>query len=149
MKPRITWIVVADAAKATVFSHKGPGKGLEPVKGASWAHEVKSSGEINADAPGRSFDSHGHGRHAMEPPTDPKEHAIQEFARRVAEHLKAALNYGSYERLILIAAPSFLGDLRKVLDKEVQKHVTAELPRDLVHMKIEDVARHLEEVLAV
>lgn len=149
MKPHITWIVVADAAKATVFSHKGPGKGLEPVQGATWSHDVRPSREINSDAPGRSFDSHGQGRHAMEPPTDPKEHATQEFARHVADQLKSALNDGSYERLILIAAPAFLGDLRKELDKEVGKRVQAEIPRDLVHMKIEEVESHLEDVLAV
>ncbi len=147
MKPVRTWILVADGARARIFLNDGPGHGLKPLSQID--HELKPSREIDADRPGRTFDSAGLGRHAKEPPTDPKRHSKQAFATQLADRLKAALNGHEFDRLIVVAAPVTLGDLRKELDKTVLNKLHGEIAKDLTHANEDEIAKHLESVLAV
>jgi protein required for attachment to host cells len=71
--------------------------------------------DLSADRPGRSFDSHGQGRHAMEPETDAKRHEAEVFAKQVADRIERARIEDEFDELVLIAAPEFLGLLRKSL----------------------------------
>ena len=71
------------------------------------------------------------------------EHATELFVKRVSDYLDKARNDHRYDRLHLVAAPKFLGQLRKELGKEVQKLVTSELPKDLSWLD----ARELEAKL--
>ncbi len=51
----------------------------------------------------------------MAPPTDPQRYAKFAFARGLAERLEeAAAAGGRFARLILVAAPRTLGDLREL-----------------------------------
>lgn len=69
-----------------------------------------------------------------------KEHTAEAFARRVAAYLEAAMHRGLYDELRIVAAPRFLGLLRKSLHKEVAKRVGDELVKDLVHLVNGDIA---------
>lgn len=149
MKPVKTWILVADGARARIFLNDGPGKGIRELAGHTSAKALKPSREIDADRPGRVFDSAGVGRHAMEPPTDPQRHAKHEFAAMLAQKLKAALDAHEYDRLIVVAAPLTLGDLRKQLDKTVLDRIHGEIPKDLTRAPDGEIAKRLESVLAV
>ena len=57
----------------------------------------------------------------------------QAFARRVAQHLAEALRQKRFDELRIVAAPRFLGHLRKELDGAVSATVAAELSKDLIH----------------
>jgi len=57
----------------------------------------------------------------------------QWFARRVGAHLAEALRQKRFDRLRIVAAPRFLGYLRKELDPQVLAIVTDELSKDLIH----------------
>jgi len=54
----------------------------------------------------------------------------------------------AYDQLILVAAPSALGDLRAALSPEVRAKVVAEVPKDLTKTPDAAVAEHLKDVLA-
>ena len=56
----------------------------------------------------------------MEPPTDPQRYAKYEFARELAERLEEAVHAHRFERLVLVAAPKTLGDLRELLPDPVK-----------------------------
>ncbi len=65
---------------------------------------------------GRSFDSHGHGRHTMlRENTGPKRRASKAFAKEIARCIISATSDGSCRDFALIAAPHFLGELRDAL----------------------------------
>ena len=64
MKKTVTWILIADGTQARVVEHAGPGKGLTTVKGLDWSIPPLQPQDINADRPGRSHSSVGHGRSA-------------------------------------------------------------------------------------
>ncbi len=149
MRKTVTWVVVADGAHARLLVNEGPGRGLEALPGGELAAEHAPSRDINADRPGRTFDSTGQGRHAKEPPTDPHRDAKRRFAREVAGRLDAAHKRGDFDRVVLIAPPQALGDLRGHLSKGVQAKVSGELAKDLTHLPIHELPDHVGAVLAV
>ena len=149
MKPVVTWILVADGAQAKVFEHLGPGKGLQAVSDAQFAQTPLRAGEIMSDRPGRSFSSVGSGRSAMEPTTDPVADRERRFVADVAAFLDSRLAAGDFQRLVIAAAPTALGDLRGSLTPKLEAAVMAELPRDFTGQRTEALERHLADVLAI
>jgi len=146
--PSPTWILIADGARARVLAQAKDFAPLEPA----FEHEeltgsTAQSREIASDRPGRSFDSAGQGRHAMEPPTDPQRYAKYEFARELAARLEEAAHDGRFARLVLVAAPKTLGDLRELLPNLVKAKVVAEIDKDLTKVPRHDLGRHLAQVL--
>ena len=149
MKPTRSWIVVADGAKARIFENHGPGKGLSARPKEEMHHALPPSRDIDADRPGRSYDRMGPGRHAMEPPTDAHREEKRRFADELAHHLNAAAQNGSFDRLILVAAPKTLGDLRQALGKDAAAKLDGELSKDLTQIPDHDLPGHLGEVIAL
>ena len=149
MKPIVTWIVVADGGRMRIFENDGPGKGLAQVKGLAVEDEHLTDQDIEADRPGRSFASVGHGRSAIEPHTDPVEFRETAFAGRIAHLLDAKLAAGAFDRLIIAAAPTALGSLRAALSEAVGKTVTGELPKDLTKTPTNDLASHFDGLIAL
>lgn len=149
MHPTITWIVIADGSEARFFANHGPGKGLEALSPESVAIDLQRTGEIMADKPGRSFDSTGHNRHAMEPTSDAKQEQKRRFLKAVAEGLNAAALSGQFDELILAAPPKALGELRKDLDAHALERVRAELPKDLVNTPEQELPSHFADQLAL
>lgn len=149
MKPITTWILVADGARARIFVNEGPGRGITELAEYSSDKAKLRTRDINADRPGRTFDAAGHGRHAMEPPTDPQRHAKRAFAAMLADELKASLGKHVFDRLVVVAAPVTLGDLRKEFDKEVLDRVHGEIDKDLTKARRDEIAKQLEAVLAI
>lgn len=141
------WVVVADSASAKIFSVAGPRSSLEERETLDHPEGRLPAGEINADRPGRSFASAGKRRHAMEREVDPKKQGIITFARRVVDLLENARAQGELERLILVAAPEFLGLLREHLSAETKRIVENEFALNLTGMPADDIRAHLPEKL--
>lgn len=149
---KTTWFLVADGARArllTMKSGRGTGQAqrLEPVLDREFIGSNIPSREIDADRPGRTFDSAGEGRHAMEPPTDPRRKRKADFARSIANLLDGEAKRGAFDQLVVAAPPQALGDLRAEFSSSVQALVTAEINKDLVESTNEDLASRLSEVL--
>lgn len=149
MKPVRTWILVADGARALIAANTGPGKGIERPLEAEFSNDPKANRDIQADRPGRSFDSGGEGRHAMAPRTDPHEHQKEEFVHTVADHINKAANKGKFDRIVLVAPPKVLGELRSFLDPKVMDAVKGELPKDLTKVPLDELSTHLGDVMAI
>jgi len=149
MKPTVTWILIADGARARVLENTGPGRGLNEVPGLEVTGENLRAGEIMADRPGRAFASAGHGRSAMEPSTDPVEKQEADFAKSLADMLDEKLAKKAFDRLIIAAAPKALGVLRKAISSQVQATIMTEKAKDLTRIPNADLVQHFEDVLAV
>lgn len=148
MKPNITWILVADGARARILVNQGPGKGIEQLAGADFRADHSPSGALMSDRPGRTFDSAGDGRHAMGAKTDPHTAAKRDFAGQIADFLEHNAQQKKFGRLIILAAAKTLGDLRAALPDPVRALVTAEVAKDLTHVPNEELLGHLGDVLA-
>ncbi len=149
MKAKTTWILVADGAQAKVFEHMGPGKGLRAIDDLMFEQEPLQAQEIMADRPGRSFASAGSARSAMEYSSDPVQVRERRFVENVAEELDKQLQKGAFDRLIIAAAPTALGDLRPALSKGLKDVVMAELPKDLTNVPTPKLEGHFADILAV
>ena len=145
-KPK-TWILVADAGRARIFEASGSADAPLGAERRSLAAAVPPSREIGSDRPGRSFDSGGEGRHAMEPPTDPQRHAKAEFAREVVQALDSARKQGDFDDLVVAAAPGFLGDLRALMPDPLRACVRREINKDYTTLEDPDLQRHLAQHL--
>lgn len=144
--PRATtqWIVVANGAKARIFSRLAPAGALELVSEHSSDDARHPSKDLGSDRPGRTFDSAGPGRHAMEPRGDFQELAKEAFVRDLARDLDQAATEGLFHELILIAAPRALHGLREGLSGPAQGRVVRTLDKDLTAAAPADIAKHLE-----
>ncbi|MEO5373172.1 MAG: host attachment protein [Alphaproteobacteria bacterium] len=148
-KRSITWILVADGARARLLVSDGPGGTLAVGEELDFIGTRLASRDIGSDRPGRASDGTGSGRHAIEPPTDPRRHNAVAFARSLVEMLEEGLGRGAYERLVLVAPPRALGDLRTLLPDAVRERVIAELNNDLTGASLADVSDHLRAILSV
>lgn len=149
MKRITTWILVADGTQARLLYNDGPGRGIKPFFEEVLHGRNLPGREIMSDRPGRTFDSFGQGRHAKEPPSDPREVEKRRFAHELAAMLDDALKRGKFDRLVLVAPPKALGQLRAELSKPVRARVSAELGKDLTHLSVRELPQHLASVTAV
>lgn len=150
MKKTVTYILVADGARARLYANHGVGKGLQPVSGATHKADLHHHDrEILTDKPGRGHNSVGEARSAMEPPTVWHRFEKHKFAREMAKVLDAAAANKAFDRLILVAPPATLGDLRTELGDATRKMVMAELPKDLTRHAEQELPDHLGGVLAI
>jgi protein required for attachment to host cells len=83
-------------------------------------------------------------KHGIEPGKDLHEVAEEEFITRYSAMLNSAWNAGSFDQLILVAAPRALGYLRSALPPALRKVVTAEFPKDMTRSKPEVIARLID-----
>lgn len=145
MREHIAWILVADAGRAKIYRHDGRGKGLALVEEIE--PPASPAVEWGTDRPGRSFESVGSARHAHEPRRDPHDQAEDDFAREVCRRLDGAAKDGRFERLILVAAPRFLGMLRSHLGDHAGGRLIGTLDKDLVRAPEQQIANSLGHLL--
>lgn len=149
MKKTITWILVADGARARIYKNEGPGKGVEPAVDEEFRHDLPRTREMGTDRPGRVHESATTGRSAMENPVDWHRFEKEKFAKEIAGILDRASTAGAFKRLILVAPPRTLGDLRTALSANTRKKVTGEIDKDLTQVTPGELPDHLGGVLAV
>ena len=141
-----TWVLIADGARARILQADGESDGLQLVPGCEFGVDDPPDRDIDADKPGRTFDSVGSGRHGMEPKTSPHRHRKAEFARHLAEFLEKKRTQKAFERLLIAAAPVTLGDLRQTLSKGVKAAIGGEVAKDLTGIPDREIADHLGDL---
>ena len=125
-----TWILIGDGEKALFFRNDGDAdypnfKILRVLE-----QENPSTSAQGTDAPGSRSDGPGPHRSAMEP-TDWHMLEKHRFAKEVADALYKAAHKGRFSKLVVVAPPVTLGDLRKGFHKEVANRVVAEVDKTL------------------
>ncbi|MGI9419031.1 MAG: host attachment protein [Geminicoccaceae bacterium] len=147
MKPQTTWILIADASQAHVVASVGRGSDLVKVDDLQLGAATLPGRELAADRPGRSFDRAGEGRHSMEPRTNPRNVEQERFAREIVGALDKADRRERFDRLIVVAPPTFMDLLRGILSSNLARKVDGELTKDLTKVAIHDLPDHLEPIL--
>lgn len=142
-----TWILVADGARAHILLNRGPATGLEPVGGHDFAAPLPPTRELGSDRPGRTHRSADSTRAAMEPRVDWHAYEKHLFAKSMAKVLDEAAMAKAFDRLVLVAPPRVLGELRAALGAQTRALVKAELNKDLTHLAPHELLPHLADVL--
>ncbi len=146
MKKTITWVLVADGARARILRSDRPGADLAPVIDEAYRPATEPTRALGADRPGRVHDSADVGRHALEPRVDWHLYEKEQFARKMAAVVNRGARDGAFDRLVLVAPPGTLGQLRAALDKHASGRVVAELGKDLTRETAAELRSRLEEI---
>lgn len=147
MKAVRTWVLIADGGHAKVLQIDGSRRSLEPQADMDVSVELPPSRELVTDRAVRTYESKGHARHAKGDKVDPHRELKRAFAKSVGKALEAKLADGRFERLVVVAPPPALGDLREALPKKVRAAVVGEVAKDLVKTPKARLWPHLEGVL--
>lgn len=144
---KVTWIAVADGGKAMLLVNDGTD--AAPLLSVLAKDELDNPAarEQGADRPGRRPDPGAGQRSAMEA-TDWHELGEARFVHGFAERLNRAAEQGRFERLVLIAPPKVLGQLRPALSARVAGCLVAEIGSDLTGQPVDQIAQHLAKALA-
>lgn len=142
-----TWILIADGARARILAHEAPGSELRTLPGMVFAGEHAATHDLVSERQGRSYESHSPSRSAIESHSDPHRELKSAFAKRMADVLATELGKKSYDRLVIVAAPVTLGDLRAAISESVRARVCAEIASDLTKTPDSELGRHLKHVL--
>ena len=135
-----TWVVVAESSRAKIFQveKNDSTRSLKEIKGfthtTSRSHKNQLAGSQQKESRhsqlSDTFDTH-------------KDHERTEFARSLSQHLNHARTKGQFKKLILMSPPKFLGDLRKSLGHETNKHVVSAIHKNLVRHDVNDIQAHI------
>jgi protein required for attachment to host cells len=133
---RPLWVLVADESRARILNWPGHGHDLEPVDELTDAAARADRADLRRDAYGRRAggDQRMGGNTTSSASDDELHREAAGFARRVAQWLADAQMKGHFEALRIVAAPRFLGLLRKALPPAVAQRVTDDAPQDLVQL---------------
>ncbi len=100
--------------------------------------------EFASDRPGRTFDIVGQGRHAKSPAESGQDHQTLLFARQVAEYLNTAIAESRVNKLVIFAAPNFLGYLRSELSDTALKSIALAESRNVSDLDEREIKSYFE-----
>ena len=139
------WVVVADSVRCRLYEKEKVGSDLCEKK--AWVHPIgrQNDSDMVSDRSGSAQGSVGQGRHAMQQKTDPKEHERDVFAHEICQKLEKARSRGSFDKLVLVAPPAFLGKMRGEMSDELRRLVVAEVNKDLTHCSTTELEQYIKQ----
>ncbi|WP_227285972.1 host attachment family protein [Boseongicola sp. H5] len=142
-----TWVLVADGEKALLCENIGDADHPLLEVRREDHQENPPNRDQGAHKPGRFNDGPSVHRSAVED-TDWHRLAQDRFAQDLSEMLYKRAHRHRFERLIIVAAPRILGELRGQIHKEVASRVIAELPMTLTNHPLDEVATRISARLS-
>lgn len=137
------WVLVAESSRAKLFSAENRKAPLVEIGDFAHPEARLHEGDLVSDQSGSDGGSVGQGRHVLDNKTSARDIERTEFARNLAHRLEAARKEKAFDRVVLIAPPSFLGLLRDNLSDEVMERVTEQIDKNLVQQPAHVVREHL------
>lgn len=141
-----TWVLVADSEKALFLENTTDAQNPNLQVRRKEEQENPADREQSANRPGRFNDGPSVHRSAVDD-TDWHQLAKERFAADLADRLYKMAHKGKFERLVLVAAPEVLGELRKNLHKEVADCVVGEVAKNLTNHEISKIEEMVKEAL--
>ena len=142
MKHARIWYVIADGGRARFVARDEQGA-YRTVQSFVAAEMHKRSRELGLDRPARVKESANSARHAVEPRRDLHEAAKEAFLALVAEEIEVAHGRDQFDRLVLIAPPGVLTELKHELSRPMAKIVVKDVQKDLTKVPDHELTEHL------
>ena len=135
-----TWILIADGGKALFLENRGDNE--LPNFEIRRVEELDNppDREQSANRPGRMADGGSGGHHVSAvQDTDWHQLAKERFAADLADVLYKMAHKGRFKKLVLVASPATLGELRSELHKEVSDKIVGEIAKDLTNHPMDKI----------
>lgn len=139
------WVVVADASRARIFETRALGRGLKEIEDLVNPNGRAHSNDLLADHGGRTYAHTGARAGKSQPRSDPVEHEVEMFAKRLADRIEQGRVERRFDRLCFVAPPRFLGLLREKCCRETGKLIEFELAKDLSQLDAASIDQHLRD----
>jgi len=142
-----TWVLIADGEKALFLENKTDGQ--DPFLEVFREEEQDNppNREQAANRPGRFNDGPSVHRSAVDD-TDWHELAKDRFAHDLADILYKQAHKGRFDKLVIVAPPNTLGELRQEMHQEVTQKVIGEVPKTLTNHPIDEIEKIVSTELA-
>lgn len=137
-----TWILVANACQARIYSRNGIRQELALVKEMMHPESRMKNSDLVSDRAGY-MPGVGNGHGSKQPPSDPKQNEALHFAQELAQTLNQGRCSQQFERIILVAPPAFMGLLGEKIDVQTAKLVTDKLGKDYTQSTEKELVGHL------
>lgn len=140
--PHDAFVFVGDGRKALFLRNEGDEKFLNLKTERVLIDQNPPTREQGSDQPGRTFQSVGSRRSAME---DVDWHVLEEqrFAHEIAAALQRIVRERKVKALVVVAPPRTLAELRRAFHSEVKSRIVAEIDKDLTKQPIYEIEKHL------
>lgn len=126
--PKGCTVAVSDGEKLSLFQNAGD-EAAPKLKGVPHAH-------MDDDHSGAGVHHHSNAANPEDANFDKAS-----FAAGVAEILNTQVAAGKISKLVVIAAPKTLGELRKHYDAKLSAHLIGEIPKDLTGSSPHDIEK--------
>jgi len=141
-----TWVLVADAYRARFFGVERPAGPLSELRDLASPEARLHEGDLVTDRGGRDRNPRV-GGHGLGENGSVKQDLADRFAQQVCDLLESARVAGELSKLYIIAAPAFLGLLRKHQSTSLRQLVAAEVDKSLASQDPANIRKHLPEYL--
>lgn len=142
------WILVANGSKANVYTAarverngapNDPGNTsqltLKKIDGMSFTGESLERFDLNHHKPARRAQIGTPTPSMSEPHETAQEHIRHDLAADIAKALNEKGEKGAFTKLVLVASPSILNDIKRHLNKRCEQSVIATFSADLTHFE--------------
>lgn len=135
-----TWVIVADGEKALFLRNDGGAAQPDLTVVRIEQQDNPRHGEQVSDKPGRRADNGLGQRSAME---EADWHALAKdrFAADLSDILKRMVQRDRIKRMVLVAPPKVLGEMRDQLHDTVKHTILAEIPKTLTGHPLPDLQK--------
>lgn len=139
------WVFVGDGEKALLMRNAGDEVHPNLVVERLFEHDNPPTREQGTDRPGRHKDAPGPATSQRSAFEEVDWHRLEKsrFAREVADSLYRLAHKGRFDRLLVVAPPHTLGDLRSSLHDEVKQRIVGEINKSLTHCPVWEIERML------
>ena len=129
-----TWVLVADAKGARIFSFHDNGEWtLHETLAGDGSGQPEQTTDFGPKASQHKGALHGHGE------INAKETQERRFAHTLAHVLERGHGTKAFAKLVLVAPPKLLGDLRENLSRGLQSAVVSEINKDYSHSGVKEL----------
>ena len=142
--PHNAHVLVADGRKMLFFRNEGDAT-YPKLEVESHREDVNPDHHEQAtDTAGRAAVPAGVGGGGSMEEVDFHQQEEDRFAAKAAEMLNKRTLANQIEKLIVVAPPRTLGELRKHYHKEVESRIAGEIPKDLTNMPVPEIEKILQ-----
>jgi protein required for attachment to host cells len=133
-------VLVGDGQKALFLRNRGTGQRVELELERILEQDNPPTREQGSDRPGRSAASVGVARSAMD---EANWHhlAKERFASEIAKALYRRAHDNRFTKLVIVAPPRILGNLRKEFHPEVIDRIIGEIPKELTSHSVAQIEK--------
>ncbi|QFS82964.1 host attachment family protein [Roseivivax sp. THAF197b] len=142
-----TWVLIADGEKALFLRNDVDAENPDLYVVRLEEQDNPSDMEQSANRPGRMNDG-GAGQRSALDDTDWHELAKDRFAKDLSDILYKQAHKGAFDKIVLVAPPHVLGELRDDLHEEVSSKVVAEVDKTLTNHPLDKIETLLRDTLA-